>query len=513
MATRSRRKSRIFINLSLVGGAVLLAVLLSMVYPLASVQAATVQSPYSYGDADQDGDVDAADFSTVRQIVLGKSLVVPSADADVDGDVDSADFSMVRQIAMEKASVTARYDAEYDFSTGAGTNRWAKSKSLTDMPPLLSGTFDVEPAGWVEATAEQYLNISEEHTTSWTIDASSYAALQCKFTIDEKEDAGDITSIGVYFNGSSEVDGGTLKFWVWNFVDSGWNQIGSGVTLGTACQSYHSGWTNWGKVFSDYIDFAGKMYVLLVNTDSGSDLHVNYIRLEIATPTAFVAPTPTETVVPTKMPTATPTATGTVVPTPTATVTTMPTVTPTPEYCQGTYNYVGVTTSSGPHEAYYCAIRNMPPPRWLWYWFRTEASDSEYMAVAASDDARWQTPNPGMYYRALVTFEMVIEEAPDSVNRIDLVFEGYGETGSDFEIWAYNYVTQKGQRVGEKLYIPAGSDSTMVRSITYNCGDYISPDGKVIWGVYQKATTHHWFTDGYWMAIDYVELVTTYDCP
>jgi hypothetical protein len=58
--------------------------------------------------------------------------------------------------------------------------------------------------------------------------------------------------------------------------------------------------------------------------------------------------------------------------------------------------------------------------------------------------------------------------------------------------------------------IPAGSDSVMIRSITSHCSDYINDDGKVIWGVYEKETTHH--HDGYWMAIDYVKLVATCTC-
>ena len=485
-----------------------------------TAEAVTQHSGYYYGDADRSGgDLTSMDVLVCNLMVRGDRAVDPAGDCNRDGKVSSMDILFIGLTVSGAKPQVSMLDANYDFSENAGTSRWAKSKSLSELPPVMSGTFDTEPAGWVEATEEEYLNISEEYTTAWTITASSYAALQCKFTVDEKEDAGDITSIGVYFNGSSEVDGDILKFWAWNFADSEWNQIGSGVALTTTCNSYHSGWTSWGKVFSNYIDSTGRLYILIVNTASSSDLHVNYIRLEIATPTPFIAPTPTETVGPTVMPTATPTTTVTVDPTPTATLTAVPTATPTQEYCQETYNYVGVTRCSGPHDAYYCSIRNMPPPRWLCCWLKNEASNSEYAAIAASDDARWQTPNPGRKNHALVTFEMVIDEVSTSLSKVDLVFEGQGEADSDFEIWAYNYATGKGERIGKKMHIPAGSDSTMVRSITDNCGDYISPDGKVIWGVYQKATTdhshhsHHWFTDGYWMAIDYVELVTTYDCP
>ena len=479
-----------------------------------TVSAATQDSGYYYGDANlSGGGLTNIDILFADLMIRGTRALDAVADCNQDGQVTNIDILFVDLTIRSLRVHQTMMEAKYDFSDRAGSSRWAKGKSLSELPPALNETFDGDPSGWVEATAQQYTNISEEQTTIWTITATSYAALQCKYTIDEGPDAGDITSIGVYFNGSSEADGDTMKFWAWNFDSAEWSEIGSGVTLSTTCESYHSGWTAWGKVFGNYINADANLYILIANTESGSDLNVNYLRLDIVTPTPFIAPTPTETAVPTAMPTATPTTTVTIEPSPTATSTAVPTVTPTPEYCQETYNYVGVTASSGPPEAYYSAIRNMPPPRWLWYWFRAEAADSEYAAIAASDDSRWQTPDPGRKNHVLVTFEMIVQTDPAAVSQIDLVFEGYGEADSYFEIWAYNYAAGKGECIGEKVHIPAGSDGTIIRSITSDCGDYISQDGKVIWGVYEKATTHHWFTNGYWMAIDYVELVTTYDCP
>ena len=533
-----KKKNRYLLALAV--AAMICGVMFVFVSSLASVQAATVESPYEYGDASEDGSIDSFDLAIIQNMILEKSPVYPSGDANADGSIDSFDLAIIQNIILQRSSAVTRYDAAYDFSIGAGTVRWTKSSSLSDLPPVLANTFDTDPGNWIEATSENYINISEEHTTVWTIVASSYAALQCKFTVDEQADASDITSIGVYFNGSAEVGGDILKFWVWDFTTAEWKQIGTGVSLSTSNESYHSGWTTWGKVFANYIDINGSIYILIVNNTPGSDLNVNYIRLDLVTPTPSVAPTPvsTETVLPTSTPqstetvvialtptptatetvviapTPTPTATETVVitptPTPTATETVVVTPTPTSVYCEHTYDFINVTRSSGPHDAYYLSVYNMPPPKWRWYLLKTEATDEEYAAISASDDSRWQAPNPGCSLHALVTFEMVVEEDPASISKIDLVFEGYGQVRSDFEIWAYNFAKGKGERIGTRMDIPTGSDSVMIRSITSHCSDYINDDGKVIWGVYEKETNHH--SDGYWMAIDYVKLVATCAC-
>jgi hypothetical protein len=52
------------------------------------------------GDADMDFDVDAADFTAVRNIILEMYLETVGADADEDGDVDAADFTQVRNILL-----------------------------------------------------------------------------------------------------------------------------------------------------------------------------------------------------------------------------------------------------------------------------------------------------------------------------------------------------------------------------------------------------------------------------
>ncbi len=486
---------------------VLAGVIISILLPFGLVQAATEDSGYDYGDANRSGAITTTDRAYLNQMLLGQRPVDPAADANMDGRLTTTDRSWLNQVISGVRAPVAMLLAAYDFSQGSGDTRWAKSNSLSDLPPTLSDTFDSDPTGWVEATAGQYINISEEHTTVWTIAAASSAALQCKFTVDERANAGDITSIRVYFNGSSEASGDVLKFWVWNFGSEEWKEIGSGVTLSTDNESHNSGWTKWGKVYGQYIDSNDYMYVLLVNTASGNSLNVNYVNLELSTPTGSVTPVKTPT------PTATVIVEPTATPNPTATQTVAPTPTLTPSDCENVYNYVGISAGSGPHSAFYINIWNMPPPRWLYYLCKVELTDTDYQDIAASDDARWETSRPGWGAHVLVMMEMRVDEAPETVERIDLLFEGYGEAGSDFEIWAYNYVTSKGERIGNKMWIPSGSDKSMVRSITSNCANYIGEDGKVIWGVYQKATTHKPFTNGYWMAIDYVEMVVSHRCP
>jgi hypothetical protein len=52
------------------------------------------------GDADGDGDVDVADWTMVRQIILGEEAATQGADADQDGDVDVFDWVKVKRTIL-----------------------------------------------------------------------------------------------------------------------------------------------------------------------------------------------------------------------------------------------------------------------------------------------------------------------------------------------------------------------------------------------------------------------------
>jgi hypothetical protein len=174
----------------------------------------------------------------------------------------------------------------YDFSSGAGADRWAKRNNITAPPPALNTTFDTDPTGWVEATSEQYTNISAAEGSVWNISRTSgnYTALQCKFTVAEGAYAGNVTSIGVTFNGCSQDTGDLLQFWAWNFTAGAWTQVGSPISLGNSGNPGYVGWTAWGKVYADYIDASNYMYILYNHNTASKYLNVDYVKLEIVSP-------------------------------------------------------------------------------------------------------------------------------------------------------------------------------------------------------------------------------------
>ena len=233
-----------------------------------------------------DYDIDANDYTVLKNIILAKAPLNPYSDSDVDGDVDANDYTVLRNIILSKTTAKITHTGEYDFSSGAGSDKWAKRDNVTAPPPALNETFDTDPTGWVEATSAQYTNISAGDGDVWTIAGvnGNYTALQCKFTVAEGAYAGSITSIGVTFNGSSQDSGDLLQLWAWNFTAGAWRQLGSDISLGNTSNQAYIKWTAWGKVYADYIDASSYMYILYAHDTSGKYLNADYVKLEIVSP-------------------------------------------------------------------------------------------------------------------------------------------------------------------------------------------------------------------------------------
>ena len=259
--------------------------------PSPTPSATPTATPRQYGDADGDYDIDAADFSQVRQVILEKDPPNAGTDADADADVDPADFSQVRNIIFEMASASDMEIATYDFSTGAGVDNVAVWKNIAAIPADHFGN----ETGWTEATSPQYNNISLEDTGDWTIDgvAGNYTALQCRFGIGEAP--GNITCIDVSLVGSSEVEGDLMRFYLWNASGGAWTSLGEWASGGMVDFSMSTGEDSYsantfylglslGEVFDDYVDGSGDMYVLYAHNTSDRDLTIDYIDVQVMTP-------------------------------------------------------------------------------------------------------------------------------------------------------------------------------------------------------------------------------------
>ena len=219
-------------------------------------------------------------------MILEKLPLYAGGDANANGTVVSFDAAVLRNIILGKSAAIVMDLCQYDFSSGAGSNRWTEWNNITAPPPTLSDTFDTDPTGWTEATSGQYTDISAAEGTMWNISGTSgnYTALQCKFTVAEVADASSVTSIGITFNGSSQSSGDLLQFWAWNFTSGTWTQVGSNIPLSSSGNPGYTTWTMWGKVYSDYIDSNNYMYILYNHNTASKYLNVDYVKLELASP-------------------------------------------------------------------------------------------------------------------------------------------------------------------------------------------------------------------------------------
>ena len=171
----------------------------------------------------------------------------------------------------------------YNFSCGAGTDKWAYEGQVSSKPP---GTIN-DPTGAIDS----YSAISADDGTFEIYETSgapgSYAAHRFNFTI--AEPVSKITKINVTWNGIGEhentgaVQGATL--YIWNFTaPAGYEELGSNSDTN---EVYLTGEKTEA---SNYIDSSGTMAVLVVQNSaraSGKDslIKTDYVRVAVvATP-------------------------------------------------------------------------------------------------------------------------------------------------------------------------------------------------------------------------------------
>ena len=194
-------------------------------------------------------------------------------------------------------------------------------------------------------------------------------------------------------------------------------------------------------------------------------------------------------------PTNTPTNTPTTGPsnTPTRTPTNTPTSTPTrtPEYA--TYNFVGINQANTDYNAYACDVDVFP--------FAgstanrntmVEATDAQYTSISVNDTSRWTTANPGTSDEIFLWVEMKVNQDPSDITNIELTHVGYagGTSATTYRMYVKDKAVSWEQtsawiKLGTDQSFPAGSDSTMTRSVTSNFAQYIDANSKLTFGVYE----------------------------
>ena len=174
-----------------------------------------------------------------------------------------------------------------------------------------------------------------------------------------------------------------------------------------------------------------------------------------------------------------------------------------------TYTFNGVTVADAYNNAYENDVDQFP--------FggnsanrndHTEGTAAQYTAISASDNSRWATDDPDSYDEMMFWVEMLIEEDPAGISRIDFTFEGYPSETGTVGIWVLkagaDWTADASWVSLGSTSISSGSDGTLTCSLTANIANYIQSDGRIIWVV--GAAEGH--SDS--LYIDYVKVDVTY---
>ena len=166
-----------------------------------------------------------------------------------------------------------------------------------------------------------------------------------------------------------------------------------------------------------------------------------------------------------------------------------------------TYDYVGITYPSSSNVAWDLQLGDwLSAPTGGNRISKTEANNSEYDAIEASDNSRWTTQVAGGGNEPGLWCDINISENESDIQRIDLLFEGYSSGGSAQHLmWVYNDSGSSWEELGTADTIAGGgTDGVLQRSITANITDYISSSGVLTWSVHSSDT-------GGSLVVDYAE--------
>ena len=154
--------------------------------------------------------------------------------------------------------------ATYDFTTGAGMNRWAYKPQVGAKPPAANDVPDIEFENLSNPKKNQYVKIStdDRKMQSDSTDAiGNYAAHRFKFDIADKIPAENIVKIGVLWNGKGthtdrKKPGATL--YIWNDTSSVYEELD--ITVGKD-EVYLTGEIT--VECANYIDVTGNLTILV----------------------------------------------------------------------------------------------------------------------------------------------------------------------------------------------------------------------------------------------------------
>ena len=163
----------------------------------------------------------------------------------------------------------------YDFTSGAGSNKWGYELEVSASPPSTNDT--------PSSTTMTYSNISSDNSTyeQAYIKNGNYAAQRFKFTISENRTG--VTQIDVLWNGMADRKLGTEggRLYIWNFDSGSYSLLNS--------SSVDTDVNITGTITStpaNYIDTDGILYLILITNQSSSTnkeamVDTDYVKVDI----------------------------------------------------------------------------------------------------------------------------------------------------------------------------------------------------------------------------------------
>ncbi|MDO9537857.1 MAG: S8 family serine peptidase, partial [Thermoplasmata archaeon] len=141
-----------------------------------------------------------------------------------------------------------------------------------------------------------------------------------------------------------------------------------------------------------------------------------------------------------------------------------------------TYNYVGVTAASGPHDAYTLDMDDSTQAELTTPNSRTEFTDVQYTEIETSNNVDVDRASAGWGDEIGWEFRYAVTEAPAAITSIDLTFEGqWAAADCIVTCFAWNAATSNWDTIGATMtFTTADTDYTMTRTISATPANYIS---------------------------------------
>lgn len=190
---------------------------------------------------------------------------------------DASGSSPTTVVTMDSnKDVTANFkvsNVTYDFSSGAGIDKWAWYVDSDDEPPESS------PNVVTELTSAEYSSISASDDSRYTSPDPRYndeASLKCEFIIDE--DPSSVTQIKITWEGYPAV-ADQVTIWVWNINTNAWEEKAT-VNCPTSDTTITATITTG---ISNYISTDKHIIFCVQNRRSSESLITDYVKIEITT--------------------------------------------------------------------------------------------------------------------------------------------------------------------------------------------------------------------------------------